>query len=93
MLISHENHPPSSSSHPPSFFLEFPKHIKHLSLDSDTIQKYYKRVNTKHRKTLEKIFATPVQANIPWQDIEALLIALGAEIKEGSGSRVRVSLR
>ena len=27
-----------------------------------------------------------------WKDIEALLIALGAEISEGSGSRVRIVL-
>ncbi len=61
-------------------------------LDSDTIQRYYKRVNSRHRKTLERIFATPVQANIPWQEIESLFIALGAEIYEGSGSRVRILL-
>ena len=46
----------------------------------------------KHRKTLEGIFAEPVQAGIPWRDIEALLIACGAEISEGQGSRVRVAL-
>jgi HicA toxin of bacterial toxin-antitoxin, len=46
----------------------------------------------KHRKTLECIFAEPVQAGIPWRDIEALLIACGAEISEGQGSRVRVAL-
>jgi hypothetical protein len=27
-----------------------------------------------------------------WQDIEALFIALGADVTEGSGSRVRVAL-
>lgn len=46
----------------------------------------------KHAKTLEAVFADPVRANIAWSDIEALLIAAGAEISEGRGSRVRVSL-
>ncbi len=27
-----------------------------------------------------------------WRDIEALFVALGAEVSEGSGSRVRVAL-
>jgi hypothetical protein len=46
----------------------------------------------KHRKTLADVFSTPVKANITWRDAESLLIALGAELKEGSGSRVRVKL-
>jgi len=46
----------------------------------------------KHRATLDAIFATPVRAGIVWSDIEALLRACGAEIREGSGSRVRVAL-
>jgi hypothetical protein len=50
-------------------------------------------VDRKHRKTLEAIFEKPERANIAWRDVEALLIALGAEISEGSGSRVRVALK
>ena len=34
-------------------------------------------------------FREPERANIPWRDVEALFVALGAEISEGSGSRVR----
>jgi hypothetical protein len=49
-------------------------------------------VQTKHQKTLEAIYAQPIRANIAWNDIEGLLIALGAEVTEGSGSRVRVAL-
>jgi HicA toxin of bacterial toxin-antitoxin, len=49
-------------------------------------------VNKKHQKTLEAIFANPVRANISWKNIESLFLALGAEISEGSGSRVRVAL-
>jgi len=46
----------------------------------------------KHKDTLEAIFADPVRASIPWRDIEGLLVACGAEISEGAGSRVRVAL-
>ena len=49
-------------------------------------------MDNKHRKTLEAIFEKPERANIAWRDIEALFVALGAEISEGSGSRVRVAL-
>jgi hypothetical protein len=49
-------------------------------------------MNKKHRKTLEMVFKRPVQSNVRWDDIETLLIALGAEISEGNGSRVRIVL-
>jgi HicA toxin of bacterial toxin-antitoxin, len=49
-------------------------------------------VNRKHRQTLARIFAHPVQASVRWSDIEALARAVGATIGEGSGSRVRVEL-
>jgi hypothetical protein len=49
-------------------------------------------VSAHHRRTLEAVFDTPVRANIAWRDIEALFVALGGEITEGSGSRVRVAL-
>ena len=50
-------------------------------------------MDSKNHKTLEAIFEKPERANIAWRDIEALFIALGAEITEGSGSRVRVALK
>jgi hypothetical protein len=56
----------------------------------DTIRR---AMNPKHRRTLEAVFEEPVRANIAWRDIEALLVAAGAEISEGSGSRIRVVLR
>ena len=46
----------------------------------------------KHQKTLRAIFADPVRANITWTEIEALLMALGADRDEGSGSRIRFAL-
>lgn len=53
---------------------------------------YYVAVKSKHRDTFEEIFRNPCQAGIVWRDIESLLIALGAEVTEGNGSRVRVRL-
>ena len=49
-------------------------------------------MRTKHRKTLEAIFADPVSGTIVWRDVESLLEALGAAISEGSGSRVRFTI-
>lgn len=46
----------------------------------------------KHGRTLQAVFADPVRANVAWSDVEALFAAAGAEISEGRGSRVRVSL-
>ncbi|HXW53399.1 MAG TPA: type II toxin-antitoxin system HicA family toxin [Myxococcota bacterium] len=46
----------------------------------------------KHQKTLHAIFEKPVRADVPWKDIESLLKAVGAEISEGKGSRVRIAL-
>lgn len=49
-------------------------------------------LNNRHRHTLSEIFKNPTPASIKWADIEDLLIALEAELSEGSGSRVRIAL-
>jgi len=49
-------------------------------------------VNKKNKTTLAAIFKNPVRSDILWKDIESLLYALGAEISEGRGSRVRIVL-
>lgn len=46
-------------------------------------------MNSKHRKTLEAIFAKPTSGTIEWVRIESLLIAVGCRRIEGRGSRVR----
>ena len=46
----------------------------------------------KHRKTLELIFNRPVSGSIKWDDIQALFVALGADLSEREGSRVAVVL-
>ena len=47
-------------------------------------------MNKKQKKTLKEIFKQPIPSKIYWSDIESLLKALGAEISEGKGSRVRI---
>ena len=46
-------------------------------------------MNNKHRATLRAVFSDPVSPGIAWVDIEALLVAIGCKVIEGSGSRVR----
>jgi hypothetical protein len=50
-------------------------------------------MNRKHQRTLTAIFKSPVQSNVAWYDCERLLEALGADISQGEGSRVRIALR
>ena len=49
-------------------------------------------MNKKQRQTLQRIFEKPERPDILWYDIERLFVALGAEVTEGKGSRVRVAL-
>ncbi len=49
-------------------------------------------VNSKQRKTLKAVFEDPVRSDVPWAAVETLVAALGAEITEGSGSRIRFAL-
>ena len=49
-------------------------------------------MNSRHRRTLEAIFAEPTPATIEWKDAEALLRALGADVQEREGSRIRIAL-
>ena len=50
---------------------------------------YIASMNSKQRKTLAAVFREPVAGTITWADIESLLLAAGASLIEGSGSRVR----
>ncbi len=49
-------------------------------------------MNSRHRKTLEAIYERPERSDIAWREVETLLLALGADLSEGQGSRVRVAL-
>lgn len=50
------------------------------------------RMNSKNRKTFNEIFQEPVRSDINYFDIVNLFKALGAEVSQGSGSRIRVAL-
>jgi hypothetical protein len=49
-------------------------------------------VNARHRKTLAAIFAGPTSPTIVFDDIAALVRALGGSVEEREGSRVRIEL-
>jgi hypothetical protein len=61
-------------------------------MHGDIYLRYHKDMNRRHRRTLGRIFAEPTLADLRWSEIEALLQAVGAEISEEAGSRVRVAL-
>ena len=50
-------------------------------------------MNSKHRRTLEAVFAEPVSGTLNWVDIESLIVWAGADVIEGRGSRVRFVCR
>ncbi|MFL6739730.1 MAG: type II toxin-antitoxin system HicA family toxin [Sphingomicrobium sp.] len=46
-------------------------------------------MNSRQRKALAAIFKDPVSRTIAWADIEGLFVAVGCDVIEGKGSRVR----
>lgn len=46
-------------------------------------------MNSKHTKTLQAVFSKPTPTALEWAKLEALLIAVGCQVIEGRGSRVR----
>jgi HicA toxin of bacterial toxin-antitoxin, len=49
-------------------------------------------MNNRQRKTLCAVFALPTSASIVFADIESLALALGGEVHEREGSRVKLVL-
>jgi hypothetical protein len=49
-------------------------------------------MNTAQQKTLRAIFEKPTRADVRWSKIEGLFLAVGGEVSEGRGSRVRFRL-
>ena len=62
------------------------------ALVDGTIDKYHVSMKRRHAGTLKAIYSRPVNGSVRWSDIEALLIALGADVSEREGSRVGVVL-
>ncbi len=50
------------------------------------------KLNNRQKKTLAAVFERPERSDIGWRDVESLFRALGAEVSQGRGSRVRVAL-
>lgn len=50
-------------------------------------------MNHKHRKTLHALFAHPEPANLAPNDVDAVLVDLGADLEERKGAKFAVSLK
>ena len=50
-------------------------------------------MKAKHRKTLEAIYDKPTRGGIVFSEIDALIVGLGGEVREGDGSRVVFELK
>ena len=50
-------------------------------------------MNGKHLRTLDLIWAEPVNVDLEWARIEALLKAIGCRVVEGAGSSVNFEYR
>jgi hypothetical protein len=46
-------------------------------------------MNSKQTKTFQAIFSKPTASTLEWTKLESLLLALGCNVIEGRGSRVR----
>jgi hypothetical protein len=53
------------------------------------MQALFAYMNRKQQRVLASIFRKPTSGTIAWADIEGLLMAVGCEVIEGQGSRVR----
>jgi hypothetical protein len=58
-------------------------------LATKRVVRYFDSVNSKHVRAMKALFRDPVSASLAWADIEGLLVAVGCEVVEGAGSRVR----
>jgi hypothetical protein len=47
----------------------------------------------RHQKTLQVLFRQPTSGTVVFADIEALILALGGEVLEREGSRVKITLK
>lgn len=61
----------------------------HILLATIWLLAHYDIMNSKQTRTLKAIFDDPVSGTIEWQDIEKLFVAVGCDVIEGNGSRVR----
>lgn len=64
--------------------------------DTTLVERYRTMISSSNEceapRDARRDFRNPPRADVPWRDVEALLSACGAEITEGSGSRVRIAL-
>jgi hypothetical protein len=66
--------------------------VEQFFVVSDSTKCYHIIVSA-HDRTLITLWRHPRPSNLRWADVEALLVSLGAVVKEGKGSAVSVSLQ
>jgi HicA toxin of bacterial toxin-antitoxin, len=49
-------------------------------------------MNNKNRKVYDAIFAKPISCTIHWTEVVTLVLALGGDVMQGDGSKVRLDL-
>ncbi len=49
-------------------------------------------MKSRHKKVLQAIFRKPTAGSVVFADIESLILALGGEVYEREGSRVKIVL-
>ncbi len=49
-------------------------------------------MNAAQRRTLQQILERPTRSDVRWSRIESLIRALGGEVSQGRGSRIRFRL-
>ena len=67
-----------------------PAHVASDRPDLGTIRQA--KLNSKQKMVLKDIFFDPIKSNVKWDDIITLFNALGGDISNGKGSRVRILL-
>jgi hypothetical protein len=63
-----------------------------INVDCDTKRWYYMNMGKKHSQTYEEIIEKPDRHDVSWDDFLALLVFLGAKIRNQSGSAIGVRL-
>jgi HicA toxin of bacterial toxin-antitoxin, len=49
-------------------------------------------MNSKQKKVLAAVFVNPVSGTLVWAEVESMLVAIGCQVVEGNGSRIKIIL-
>ena len=49
-------------------------------------------MNSNQKKILAAVFVNPVSGTLVWAEVESMLVAIGCQVVEGNGSRIKIIL-